>query len=903
MEAYYKSNYIKVADDFYKNDIDMQIIEWWAQDEDDEEIEDDNSDGNSNGNSDVNKDVYVIRCFGVTKTGISVTCKITGFKPFYYIKVPATFNRIQLHHFLNHIESGYMLRGFHCPLVKENGKHKSCIVEKKDLFGFRNGKMYKYVKLIFNNYSALMKSRYLFKKAIVIDNVVNKPTKFKLYESNFEPFMRYCHIKDILLAGWVKLPKGKYKTTQDTATTQIEVAIDRKSVVSMKEYQDMANFLQASWDIEVYSHDRTFPDPKLKIRDSNGNASYPNEIFQIATTYKYVNGNKENDKGDNFLVKHLLTLKKCDKIDDPNVIVEECKNEKELIKKWVDTISKMDPDIFYTYNGDSFDCMYLVERAELPHINLLTSKVSGNKTIKQGYLLKQLSRMTQRQADIKKEYFSSSAYGDSEFNRVYIPGRLNYDLLIHYKRGMKKYSSYKLDSIASEILKQNKHDVSAKQLFDYYEVGDSDKIKMIGEYCIQDTALLQRLVDKQLILTNIMQLANVTFVPIGFLTTRGQTIKVFSQVLRKARQMDFLVPHTNFNEDSYPLQIKCKDPHPFEDSSIGEYIEIDCGRSQVGSTSRKMIITAKLSTLTDESNIIVLSDTELQKEFYNIKFKYKNRDYTISRMYYNEDAVDDSFTGATVLEPMCGMYSDNVAVLDFASLYPTIMISRNLCYSAFVLDKKYLGLPDVNYENIKWDDQVEYKLRQTCQAIGKSGKSKGEVCGKPAYFEVNDVYYCRIHDTLKKERTSDERFQKKDVSYDYTIVQPHTDSNGNIVNKGVLPALLEELYAERKRVKREMARAAEQGNKLLEDILNSTQLAIKVSLNSTYGFLGRGQGNLILKELGSVGRMLIEQSKEYSEGIFLDFVRENKLLTQQIEYKKMDLSDDEKQNILKLFSV
>ena len=169
------------------------------------------------------------------------------------------------------------------------------------------------------------------------------------------------------------------------------------------------------------------------------------------------------------------------------------------------------------------------------------------------------------------------------------------------------------------------------------------------------------------------------------------------------------------------------------------------------------------------------------------------------------------------------------------------------------------------------------------------------------------MYYCRIHDTLKKERTSDERFQKKDVSYDYTIVQPHTDSNGNIVNKGVLPALLEELYAERKRVKREMARAAEQGNKLLEDILNSTQLAIKVSLNSTYGFLGRGQGNLILKELGSivtsVGRMLIEQSKEYSEGIFLDFVRENKLLTQQIEYKKMDLSDDEKQNILKLFSV
>lgn len=141
----------------------------------------------------------------------------------------------------------------------------------------------------------------------------------------------------------------------------------------------------------------------------------------------------------------------------------------------------MDPDIIYTYNGDSFDFMYLVERAEL--VNLLTSKTSGKKTTKEGYFLKKLSRMCNKQADIKKEFFSSSAYGDSEFNRVYIPGRLNYDLLIHYKRGMKKYSSYKLDSIANEILKVGKHNVSAKDIFGYYENGSPDKIKTIGEYC------------------------------------------------------------------------------------------------------------------------------------------------------------------------------------------------------------------------------------------------------------------------------------------------------------------------------------------------------------------------------------------------------------------------------------
>ncbi len=950
MEAFYRKNIIKISDNIYKDDIDMHIIEWWAQDEEDidnemNEMNENDSDDNQSGNSELNKDVYMIRCFGVTKTGISITCKITGFKPFYYIRVPSSFDRIKLHHLLNYIKSSYVLKSFSNALLVDQCR----IIEKKDLFGFNNGRKFKFVKLTFNNYSALLKSRYLFKKAITIPNVVTKATKFKLYESNFEPFMRFCHIKDILMAGWVKLPKNKYKITNDSATTQLELSIDRKDILSLKEHKDIGNFLQASWDIEVYSHDRTFPDPKYKLKDKDGNISYPNEIFQIATTYKYTSGVSGKTSGDGgILVKHLLTLKKCDKIDEPNVIVEECKTEKELIKRWVDTISQMDPDIFYTYNGDSFDCMYLVERCELPHINLLSSKVSGNKTVRSGYLLKKISRMIDRQADIKKEYFSSSAYGDSEFNRVYIPGRLNYDLLIHYKRGMKKYSSYKLDYIASEVLKQNKHDVSAKEIFDYYEQGSREQIRIIGKYCIQDTVLLQNLVDKQLILTNIMQLANVTYVPIGFLTTRGQTIKVYSQVLRKARQMDFLVPHTNFNEDSYPLYIKLKEPHPFEETDIHDknYLEINCGRSQVNA-SRKLIINGRLSELVDENTIIVLSDTELQKEFYNITLKYKNKTLNISRMWSNEDAIDDSFTGATVLEPSCGLHSDNVAVLDFASLYPTIMISRNLCYSTFVLDDQYKNIPGVNYETIKWDDRIEYKMRQTCEGVGKSGKSKGMVCGKQAFFEIECIdknscyhcqkqtlptngrgiteledkpkeldefknktiyhYYCRIHDLLKKERTSDEKFQKRDVSYNYTIVQPSIDENGDLVNKGVLPALLEELYAERKNVKKQMAKAAAEGNKLLESILDSTQLAIKVSLNSTYGFLGRGQGNLILKELGSivtsVGRMLIEQSKEYAEGPFLQYIKDNNLLTQKLEHKSFDLTEKEKQDVLKLFSI
>ena len=42
---------------------------------------------------------------------------------------------------------------------------------------------------------------------------------------------------------------------------------------------------------------------------------------------------------------------------------------------------------------------------------------------------------------------------------------------------------------------------------------------------------------------NYVEMARVTGVPMSFLLTRGQSIKVFSQILRKARQKGLLVPN------------------------------------------------------------------------------------------------------------------------------------------------------------------------------------------------------------------------------------------------------------------------------------------------------------------------------------------------------------------------
>lgn len=50
----------------------------------------------------------------------------------------------------------------------------------------------------------------------------------------------------------------------------------------------------------------------------------------------------------------------------------------------------------------------------------------------------------------------------------------------------------------------------------------------------------------------------------------------------------------------------------------------------------------------------------------------------------NYTYLTEKFEGATVIEPRRGYFLDPVATLDFASLYPSIMMAHNLCYTTLV---------------------------------------------------------------------------------------------------------------------------------------------------------------------------------------------------------------------------
>jgi DNA polymerase delta subunit 1 len=63
-----------------------------------------------------------------------------------------------------------------------------------------------------------------------------------------------------------------------------------------------------------------------------------------------------------------------------------------------------------------------------------------------------------------------------------------------------------------------------------------------ADVSVQDAYLPQRLLDKLMCFVNYIEMSRVTGVPFNFLLSRGQSIKVLSQLFRKANEEGYIVP-------------------------------------------------------------------------------------------------------------------------------------------------------------------------------------------------------------------------------------------------------------------------------------------------------------------------------------------------------------------------
>jgi DNA polymerase delta subunit 1 len=369
-----------------------------------------------------------------------------------------------------------------------------------------------------------------------------------------------------------------------------------------------------------------------------------------------------------------------------------------MLDAWAAFVRETDPDIVTGYNVQNFDLPYLLNR-------MRKLRAEG---------AQMLGRIRNAKATMKDTTFQSSAYGKHENVETTIDGRVIFDMLQYIRRDY-KLSSYSLNSVSAHFLGQQKEDVHHSIISDL-QAGTADDRRRLAVYCLKDAYLPQKLMDKLMVMINHIEMARVTGVPLDFLLTRGQQIKVVSMLYRKCRPLGLLVP-----------------------------------------------------TLQRQGGP-------------------------------GGEEGDVAYEGATVIEPIKGYYDEPIATLDFASLYPSIMMAHNLCYSTLMAADEVSRLPPESYE--KTPDEPHYFVRST-------------------------------------------------------------------VAKGILPQILEELLAARKRAKTDMAKATDP---FVIAVQNGRQLALKISANSVYGFTGATVGQLpclaISSTVTAYGRTMIDSTKRAVEERF-----------------------------------
>jgi DNA polymerase elongation subunit (family B) len=86
--------------------------------------------------------------------------------------------------------------------------------------------------------------------------------------------------------------------------------------------------------------------------------------------------------------------------------------------------------------------------------------------------------------------------------------------------------------------------------------------------------------------------------------------------------------------------------------------------------------------------------------------------YTYNILFLFKPNEQDDYEGAIVIPIVPGSH-DVVSVLDFSSLYPSIMMTHAICPTSIVYNKNYLNLPGKTYSTISRETRYYGKYRKT----------------------------------------------------------------------------------------------------------------------------------------------------------------------------------------------
>ncbi|KAJ8251044.1 hypothetical protein GJAV_G00216620 [Gymnothorax javanicus] len=512
-------------------------------------------------------DVPIIRMFGVTDGGNSVCCHVHGFTPYFYIPAPAGFSSSHLGDFRKALNSS---------LLKETHSNKDLsdavlavdITPKENLYGYSASGPLDFLRITVARPRLVAPAKRILEKGFAFGSF--RTQNYATFEANIDFEIRFMVDSEMVGCCWIELPAGRYRAREERASgpttshhptkvslCQYEVDVFWLDLISHPaegEWQRIAPLRILSFDIECAGRRGVFPEPDT------------DPVVQIASVVQR-QGEKEP------FIRTVFTLQSCAAVTGCQM---RCfSQEAQLLQSWAEFVRTVDPDIITGYNIQNFDFPYLLKRAAVLKASLFPylGRVRGIKSVP-------------RDSNIQ-----SKQMGKRVNKIINTEGRVHFDLLLLLLRNY-KLRSYTLNAVSFHFLQEHKDSMQHSIIADLQN-GNEQTRRRLAVYCLKDASLPLRLLQKLMYVINYMEMGRVTGVPLSYLLSRGQQIKVLSQLLRQASRKGFVMP--------------------------------------------------------------------------------------VVRMEGGED-----YSGGTVMEPEKGYYNIPITVLDFSSLYPSIMMAHNLCYTTLL---------------------------------------------------------------------------------------------------------------------------------------------------------------------------------------------------------------------------
>ncbi len=536
-------------------------------------------------------------------------------------------------------------------------------------------------------------------------------------------------------------------------------------------------------------------------------------------------------------LNHCIVLNTCAPVNSPlgeacPTVIESYQTEREVLLAWQQLVQRENPDIIIGYNIFNFDYQFMYHRAAENGCLEDFLKLSRNA----GEVCAKKDKAGVWQIEQSSVILAS---GQHDNYHIKMPGRQQIDLHGHYRRNL-NLPSYKLDFVAG------------------HHIGDGIK------QCTYDAA--QNVTRcKTHKLTGLLPGSFVHFEEIGFSTDYYQDGAKF-EVLQIDPAAETIVVRGHVAPDIATKKVRwglAKD-----DVTPKEIFELSNGTAEDRAIIAKyclqdcnllhylMIDSDVLTGFVEMASICSVPIDFLVFRGQGIKLlsflAKKCRERGMLMPVLDKAEGDDGYEGAIVLEPKTGVYLDKpVACVDFASLYPSSMISENLSHDTKVWTREY---------------DLQGRLRDTWGECDAEGRFVYD--NLPGYEYVDVIY-----DTYKYVRKNAKSKAEK-VKDGYKVCRFVQPRDGK---KGVLPSVLCELLDARKRTR---ALAKKQSEPFMMAVLEQRQLAYKQTANSLYGGAGARTSAFYEKDIAActtaTGRKLLTYAKRVIEECYRDRVCETK---------------------------